>query len=87
MIDHDHIADLLPAYALDDLYDDEAVLVAEHLAACEKCHTRLTEFRQSTDLLAHAAPVLSAPDTVKYNLNMNPKRPVVRIGTLMIEIR
>ncbi len=68
MIDHNHIIDLLPAYALKCLDDDEAVMVAEHLAACEKCHSRLTDYRQSVDLLAHETPRVSPPDKLKIEL-------------------
>ena len=68
MIDHDHINDLLPAYALGCLDDDEAGLVSEHLAACEKCHTRMTEYRQSVDMLAHGAPGVYPPNTLKSTM-------------------
>lgn len=68
MIDHDHIADLLPAYALGCLDDDEAVLVSEHFAACEKCYARLMQLRQTADLLAYGIPVVFPPDTVKTKL-------------------
>jgi len=68
MMDHDHIADLLPAYALKCLDDDEAVVVSEHLAACEKCRTRVMQYGEVAELLAHGAPVVMPPDTVKTKL-------------------
>ncbi|CAB1062486.1 hypothetical protein D1BOALGB6SA_7263 [Olavius sp. associated proteobacterium Delta 1] len=68
MVDHDHITDLLPAYALGCLDSDESVLVSDHIAACEICHTRLMAYRQSVDLLANGAPGAYPPDTLKSKL-------------------
>lgn len=74
MIDHNHIYDLLPVYALGCLESDEADLISEHLAACEKCHSRLTAYRQAVNLLAYGAPSVSPPS----NLNIKILR---RVGT------
>ena len=68
MIDHDHINDLLPAYALGCLDNDEVVLVSEHFALCEKCLRQLTKYRHSVHLLAHGAPAVSPPNTLKTDL-------------------
>jgi len=68
MIDHDHINDLLPIYALGCLDNDEAALVSQHLAVCDTCQNRLTEYRQSVDLLVHVAPEVFPPNTLKTQL-------------------
>ena len=68
MIDHDHIDELLPGYALGCLDKCEAELVSDHLTACQECHTRWMHYRQAVDLLALGAPKESPPKVLKSRL-------------------
>ena len=68
MIDHDHIKDLLPAYALGCLDEDEAVIVGDHLVSCEQCRLHLETYRPSVDLLVHGTPSAVPPDNIKTEL-------------------
>ncbi len=56
MVIHDHVTDLLPAYALDCLDEEEFVITSEHLATCEQCCAELYAFQTVADQLALAAP-------------------------------
>jgi anti-sigma-K factor RskA len=47
-------ADLLGAYALDALDDDEAAQVANHLAGCPRCSQEVDDHRETIALLAAA---------------------------------
>lgn len=51
-----HVIDLLPAYALDCLDEEDSVLVSEHLTVCEQCRAELLSFQAVVDQLALAAP-------------------------------
>lgn len=51
-----HVTDLLPAYALDCVDDEDLILVSEHVAACEDCQTELQSFQAVVDQLAFVAP-------------------------------
>ena len=51
-----HVKDLLPAYALDCLDDEESILVSEHLVTCEQCQTELQSFQTVVDQLGFVAP-------------------------------
>lgn len=68
MMDHDHLKDLLPGYALGCLEKREAELVSEHLTACQICHTRWMHYRQAVALLALGAPKESPSKTLKNRL-------------------
>ena len=52
----EHVLDLLPAYALDCLDEDETIQVAEHLAACSTCQAELLAYQATVAQLALAAP-------------------------------
>lgn len=56
----DAFADLLGAYALDAVDEDEAALVREHLAVCPRCRQEVDQHRQTIGLLASAGG--PAPD-------------------------
>jgi hypothetical protein len=51
-LNHDDIAELLGAYALDAVEADEAVAVEEHLTSCPRCRAELAGHRQTAALLA-----------------------------------
>jgi anti-sigma factor RsiW len=50
---HDQIIDLLGAYALDAVDDDERDAVEVHLLTCPRCRAEIEEHREVASLLAH----------------------------------
>jgi hypothetical protein len=50
---HDEIIDLLGAYALDAVDDDERVVVRDHLAGCARCRAEVQEHQEVATFLAH----------------------------------
>jgi anti-sigma-K factor RskA len=54
MTNHDHVFELLPAYALGVLVDSEVELVESHLPVCSSCREELREFEEITGDLALA---------------------------------
>src|SRR3546814_17505894 len=50
---HDEVQDLLGAYALDAVDDDERALVEDHLAECPRCRAEVHDHREVAALLAH----------------------------------
>ena len=71
----EHVLDLLPAYALDCLDEDETIHVAEHLAACSTCQAELLAYQATVAQLALAAPDAAPPLTLKEQL-MDRTQPV-----------
>lgn len=63
-----HVLDLLPAYALDCLDDEEAIYVSEHLATCPICNSELRVYQAIADELPLAAPMVDPPASVKHKL-------------------
>lgn len=57
---HDEIRDLLGAYALDAVDDDERAMLDEHVADCARCRAEVAEHREVATLLAHSGG--DAPD-------------------------
>ena len=57
---HDEIQDLLGAYALDAVDDDERALIDAHVADCARCRAEVQEHREVATLLAHTGG--DAPD-------------------------
>lgn len=53
MTEHDDIAELLGAYALDAVDPDEAALVEDHLRGCPRCAAEVAEHREVAAMLAH----------------------------------
>ncbi|MPY95836.1 MAG: hypothetical protein GEV08_23115, partial [Acidimicrobiia bacterium] len=53
MADVPEIIDLLGAFALDAVDDDERAIVEEHLAVCARCRAEVAEHREVASLLAH----------------------------------
>ena len=60
-----HVTDLLPAYALDCLDDEDLLLVAEHVSSCEQCQAELQSFQSVVDQLAFLAPEASPSADLK----------------------
>lgn len=53
---HEHPDDLIAAYALDALPDDERAKVDAHLATCAECRQKVRELTEVAEVLALAAP-------------------------------
>jgi anti-sigma factor RsiW len=51
---HQQVMELLGAYAMDAVSEDEARAVEEHLAGCPTCRAEVDEHRQTTGLLANS---------------------------------
>ena len=54
MNEHDEIAELLGAYALDAVDPDEAAAVEAHLAVCPRCAAEVADHREVAAMLAHS---------------------------------
>jgi anti-sigma-K factor RskA len=65
MADDIHIIDLLPAYSLGCLDEDESTLVSEHLAICPACRTVAASYQRVSDQLGLAAPDCTPPADLK----------------------
>jgi anti-sigma-K factor RskA len=63
-----HMLELLPAYALGSLDEEETVRVSEHLARCPTCRTELQPYLAVADQLALAAREVVPPARVKQQL-------------------
>lgn len=63
-----HVIELLPAYTLDCLDEEEFVLASEHLAACPDCRTELRAYQAVADQLALAVPDAQPPAHLKRQL-------------------
>lgn len=56
-----HVFELLPAYALGSLDEDEATQVADHLSACPVCRAELRSYEEVVGRLALATPDTAPP--------------------------
>jgi anti-sigma-K factor RskA len=65
---HRTLLDLLPAYALGALDEEEAGFVEQHLADYPDCVAELTALRDDLVLLAFSAPLATPPPAVKTAL-------------------
>jgi len=74
-----HVVDLIPAYALDSLDEDEFVQVSEHLAACVECQADLRSYQSMADQLALAVPDAAPSPNLKHKLMQRalPARPTL----------
>ena len=68
MPDNNHVTDLLPAYVLGSLDDDEAVQVAEHLSDCAVCQSELDAYQAVTAQLSLTGTVSEPPPDLKQRL-------------------
>lgn len=68
MSTHNHVLELLPAYALSSLDEDEAAFVAEHLAECPICQDELDAFESVASDLALAIPQIEPAADLKSRL-------------------
>ena len=63
-----HVLEFIPAYALGSLEDDEARLVAEHLAGCYLCRKELETYQDLADQLLWGLPEVMPPTELKPRL-------------------
>jgi anti-sigma-K factor RskA len=63
-----HVTELLSAYALGCLDQEDEVLVSEHLATCPACRAELGSYQAVVDRLAWAAPDAVPPARLKQRL-------------------
>jgi anti-sigma-K factor RskA len=68
MSDHNHVIDLIPAYALGSLNRAEAIQVQEHLLTCSACRNELQAYEAVVGQLALAAPDAEPPQELKERL-------------------
>jgi anti-sigma-K factor RskA len=66
--EENHVLDLLPAFVLGILTDEETNRVAEHLAGCETCRVEQTRLQQVADDLPLALAQTAPPSRVKEKL-------------------
>ena len=65
----DHVIELLPAYVLDALTDEETGQVAQHLAGCKTCQEELSRLQLVADDLPLALVQTAPPPRVKQEFN------------------
>jgi hypothetical protein len=63
-----HVFELLPAYALDCLDEDDKIQVSEHLAACPICQAELRTYQDVADFLTLASPDAAPSAELKQRL-------------------
>jgi anti-sigma-K factor RskA len=74
MSENKHVSDLLGAYALGCLDEEEQVRVAEHLRACAACQAEFQSYQSVVDQLPLAAPDATPPRDLRRQL-MDAVRP------------
>jgi anti-sigma-K factor RskA len=65
MVSQNHVLDLIPAYVLGSLGQEETVQVSEHLTQCASCREELQAYQQVVDELALAVPGVTPPADLK----------------------
>jgi anti-sigma-K factor RskA len=72
-----HVIELLPAYTLDCLDEEDMLLVTEHLAVCPTCRAELISYQGVADRLAMAVPCSEPPADLRRRLmaHVQPQRP------------
>jgi len=68
MIEDKHVIDLLPAYALGSLEEDEADQVSEHLTGCSLCQSEFAAYQSVANQLALAGVESDPPPDLKNQL-------------------
>jgi anti-sigma-K factor RskA len=68
MSSESHVLELLPAYALGCLDEDELIFVSEHLAGCPLCQAELQTYQLTVDQLALTVPAVAPPPDLKRRL-------------------
>ena len=65
MEENKHFLELLPAYALDCLDEEETVQVSQHLVTCELCRLELLSYQKIVDELPLAVQQVDLPQSLK----------------------
>ena len=65
--ENDHM-ELLPAYTLDCLDEEDSILASEHLSVCDGCQAELRAYQALVDDLALAVPDAEPPSDLKRRL-------------------
>ncbi len=68
MLDNNHVIELLPAYALGCLDEDEAVQISEHLSDCSICQSELDAYQTVTAQISLAGAITEPPPVLKQQL-------------------
>src|ERR1700682_4002387 len=68
MMDHDALADLSGAYALDAVTTDEARAVEEHLAGCAVCGALVAEMRNTVRVLPFSCEIVDPSPALKRRI-------------------
>jgi anti-sigma-K factor RskA len=68
MFSESHVSDLLPAYALDCLDEEETLAVSKHLTECGQCRSELRIYQEVADQLPSVVPQVEPPSRVKEGL-------------------
>ncbi len=68
MNENDHIADLLPGYALGSLDPGETARATEHLEVCELCRSELLSYYSVSEKLVLAAPDYTPPVELRQKI-------------------
>ena len=58
---HEDLRDLIPAYAISALDEDERLALETDLRNCDDCQALLADYRRLSDDLLYAAPPMTAP--------------------------
>jgi anti-sigma-K factor RskA len=81
MSPEEHLFDLLPAYALGSLDDEEELQVSEHLATCEICRAELQAFDQVVQELPLAMAQSNPPNDIKDKVLAHVRKDEVSLQT------
>jgi anti-sigma-K factor RskA len=68
MIDTEHVLDLLPAYSLGSLEEEETIKVSEHLSGCSLCQSEFASYQAVSAQLALAGVESDPPPDLKNQL-------------------
>jgi anti-sigma-K factor RskA len=74
MASEEHVLDLIPAYALDILDEQEQLQVAEHLASCESCRAELAPYQEVVDDLPLGMAISEPPAGLKEKVMAGAKK-------------
>jgi anti-sigma factor RsiW len=79
--DHEEMAELVAAYALDAVDPDEARLVEDHLRGCPRCRAELADHQDTASLLGHAGDDAPAGvwERIAAGIEAAPGAPALRV--------
>jgi anti-sigma-K factor RskA len=75
-----HVLDLLPAYALGCLDEDEVKKLEDHIERCRNCRDELVTYRSMTNRILLAVPSEAPPDDLKEKILASVSSPVSTRG-------